>query len=153
MNGKEATIHLDVDALWNWYWQDKAHVSPSAMPGFDQLAMFWNWLMVNDAVRMTALAFVSLWMILSLLDSLFTPVHASSAALAPRQQERAQEQPMKLSAAELKAALVRLARTQTELAEELGVSRAYVSQLVNGRKAFGTDLQKRCRKILNDWAG
>jgi plasmid maintenance system antidote protein VapI len=42
-------------------------------------------------------------------------------------------------------------RTQGDLAAELGVTRAYVSELVNGRKPFRIELQKECRKILDGW--
>jgi hypothetical protein len=144
-------IHLDVNQLWNWYWAGKAQVAVPGMPGLDQLASLWNLLMSNDAIRCGALAVVALWSVLSVLDSLLVLFSRPTAALAPRLLERAQEQPPALTPADLKAELIRLKRTQSDLATELGVDRSYISHLIRGKKAFLPVIQLRCRDVLKKW--
>jgi hypothetical protein len=151
MSGDVGMIHLDVNSLWNWYWVDKAHIVGPGVPGVDEMATFWNLLMDNDVIRLGALAVVALWSILALLDSLLTLFSTPTPALAPRQSERAQEQPPALTATELKTELERLNKTQSDLAAELGVDRSYISHVIRGKKPFLPDMQLRCGNVLTSW--
>lgn len=54
-----------------------------------------------------------------------------------------------MTGAELKRELDRLGKTQTELAEALGVTRGYVSKLIKGTKPYTAELQEQCGAILS----
>jgi hypothetical protein len=136
MNAGAKMIHLDVNDLWTWYWVGKAQLTMPSMPGLDQLVTLWNWLLANDVVRVGALVVVAVWLLLTLIDSLLTE-------FAP---------PTPLTAADLLAELVRLNRTQSELAAELGVDRSYISHLIRGKKPFRTEMQLRCRVVFQKWS-
>jgi hypothetical protein len=145
-------IPLDVNDLWNWYWAGKAQVLVPNMPGLDQLVTPWNGLMANDAVRTGALAVVAIWVILNLIDSVLGHFDAPAAAPAPGLGSCSQEPPpTQLLAAELKAELDRLNRTQSDLASELGVDRSYISHVIRGKKPFLPEMQLRCKYVIEKW--
>lgn len=56
-----------------------------------------------------------------------------------------------LTVQEVKEALVLADKTQTELADALGVSRAYVSKILAGAKPLTPELQDKCRQVFSDW--
>jgi antitoxin component HigA of HigAB toxin-antitoxin module len=56
-----------------------------------------------------------------------------------------------LTVDDMRLALEQTGKTQTELAEAIGVSRFYVSKILAGKKPFTTELQSRVKAVLADW--
>lgn len=56
-----------------------------------------------------------------------------------------------LTIQELRDGLERLNKTQTELADALGVTRFYVSKILSGSKPFTPELQSKSRQVLAAW--
>ena len=48
-------------------------------------------------------------------------------------------------------ALEQTGKSQTELAEAIGVSRFYISKILAGKKPFTMDLQARVKTVLDQW--
>jgi len=144
--------------FWKWYWVGKAQIGPLGQPILDQIIPLWNWLMSFDIARGAVLVVVPLWVLGSLLDTLMTMNDERSGAAGPAADDQtisaadtAEPSPAELTGEQLKAELDRLGKTQTELAEALGVTRGYVSKLIKGAKPFTSELQEQCRAILSHW--
>jgi len=149
---------LDVEQIWQWYWSGKAHITAPGDPILDRLAWVWNWVMSNDIARGGLLAIAVIWGALGLLDVVLgarkkgAPDDAGEMKVQePSSANDAVEIMPPLTGKELKQELERLGKTQTDLAEALGVSRAYVSQIIKGTKPFTLEKQQRCRQILESW--
>ena len=150
-----------LEQIWHWYWVGKAQIGALGVPVLDQVTPVWNWVMSFDIARGAALVVVPLGVLGALYESLLTfddeATASRPAADDPTSQAAgtnagsAEPPPAEFTGEELKRELDRLGKTQTELAETLGVTRAYVSQVIRGKKPFTVDLQARCREILASW--
>lgn len=140
--------------VWCWYWDSKAQVSPCGVPVVDEIVLVWNWVMANDLVRGLALASVVVWVVACAIDAA-----VAGGRKPPQVTEKpqtasepvSQASPQEVTGGELMRELERLGKTQTELAEALGVTRGYISKLIKGTKPFTPELQVQCRAILNQW--
>jgi len=144
---------LDFQHFWNWYWQNKAQLSVQAPSGAYELIQLWNWVMSFDLARAGIPAFFVVGILIGLTEAvmdLFQRPRSQPVSVNSRKEESGGQAP-DLTGAQIKSELDRLGKTQSELAAQLGVTRAYVSQLIKGTKPLGPDLQQRCRQILRDW--
>jgi len=142
-----------LEQIWLWYWVGKAQVGALGLPVVDQIAPAWNSVMGSDILRGAALVVVPLGTIAAFYDALLAldDEHRSPRPAPAAAAGASEPPPADLTGEELRRELARLGRTQTELAEALGVSRGYVSKLIGGSKPFTQELQGQCRAILAVW--
>ncbi len=112
--------------------------------------------MSNDVVRGLAIALVVLWVVACVIDAAMAgggkPRQVTEKPVEQKASESvSQAPPQEMTGDKVKRELETLRKTQTELAEALGVTRAYVSQVIRGKKPFTAELQGRCREILESW--